>query len=43
MTSAPGCSHYGDDIFEGSRLAFLHQGKTGDGKTSRFNKFVERE
>jgi hypothetical protein len=29
-------------IFEGNRLAFLHQDKTGDGKTSRFNKFVER-
>lgn len=31
------------EIFDGSRLAFLHQDKTGDGKTSRFNKFVERE
>ena len=31
------------EIFEGSRLAFLHQDETGDGKTSRFNKFVERE
>ncbi len=31
------------EIFESSRLAFLHQEKTEDGKTSRFNKFVERE
>ncbi|MBD9572781.1 hypothetical protein ACI2KT_28040 [Ensifer adhaerens] len=31
------------EIFESSRLAFLHQEKTEGGKTSRFNKFVERE
>ncbi len=30
-------------IFEESELAFLHQDKTSDGKTSRFNKFVSRE
>lgn len=30
------------DIFEKNKLAFLHQDKTNDGKTSRFNKFVER-
>ena len=29
-------------IFDENRLAFLHQDKTADGKTSRFNKFVER-
>jgi hypothetical protein len=29
-------------IFEANKLAFLHQDKTGDGKVSRFNKFVER-
>ncbi|HWK65004.1 MAG TPA: hypothetical protein VNS34_08690 [Rhizobiaceae bacterium] len=29
-------------IFEDNNLAFLHQDKTNDGKTSRFNKFVER-
>jgi hypothetical protein len=29
-------------IFDENRLAFLHQDKTRDGKTSRFNKFVER-
>jgi hypothetical protein len=31
------------DIFEKNQLAFLYQDKTKDGKTSRFNKFVERE
>lgn len=31
------------EIFEASHLAFLHQDKTEDGKTSRFNKFVERQ
>lgn len=31
------------EIFESSRLAFLHQEKTKDGMTSRFNKFVARE
>jgi hypothetical protein len=30
------------DIFEKNKLAFLHQDKTNDGQTSRFNKFVER-
>jgi hypothetical protein len=30
-------------VFEANHLAFLHQDKTGDGKVSRFNKFVERE
>ena len=30
-------------IFDENDLAFLHQDKTGDGKTSRFNKFVERD
>jgi hypothetical protein len=30
-------------IFDESDLAFLHQDKTEDGKTSRFNKFVDRE
>ncbi|PSJ61064.1 hypothetical protein [Kumtagia ephedrae] len=30
------------DIFDKNRLAFLHQDKTGDGKPSRFNKFVDR-
>jgi hypothetical protein len=29
-------------IFDESKLAFLHQDKTADGKVSRFNKFVER-
>lgn len=29
-------------IFEGSKLAFLHQDKVGDGKTSRFHKFIDR-
>ncbi|MBS3647542.1 hypothetical protein KEU06_02735 [Pseudaminobacter sp. 19-2017] len=30
-------------IFDENHLAFLHQDKTEDGKTSRFNKFVERD
>ena len=30
------------EIFEDSELAFLHQDKTHDGKTSRFSKFVHR-
>lgn len=30
-------------IFDDSKLAFLHQDKTKDGKESRFNKFVSRE
>ncbi|MBY2910126.1 hypothetical protein [Rhizobium leguminosarum] len=30
-------------IFEENKLSFLYQDKTKDGKTSRFNKFVERE
>nr|WP_250814178.1 hypothetical protein [Neorhizobium tomejilense] len=29
-------------IFDKNKLAFLYQDKTKDGKTSRFNKFVER-
>ncbi|KPH05862.1 hypothetical protein CO657_35560 (plasmid) [Rhizobium acidisoli] len=29
-------------IFDENKLAFLYQDKTKDGKTSRFNKFVER-
>jgi len=29
-------------IFEENGLAFLHQDETGGGRTSRFNKFVER-
>lgn len=29
--------------FEESKLAFLYQDKTHDGKQSRFNKFVSRE
>ena len=29
-------------VFDDSKLAFLHQDKTEDGKLSRFNKFVER-
>jgi hypothetical protein len=28
--------------FDDNNLAFLHQDETDDGKTSRFNKFVER-
>ena len=31
------------EIFDRSKLAFLHQDKTEDGKPSRFNKFVERD
>lgn len=30
-------------IFDESDLAFLHQDKTEDGGTSRFNKFVDRQ
>jgi hypothetical protein len=30
-------------IFDENKLAFLHQDKTQDGKTSRFNKFVDRK
>ncbi|MBB4191857.1 hypothetical protein GGE45_001413 [Rhizobium aethiopicum] len=30
-------------IFDENKLAFLYQDKTKDGKTSRFNKFVERD
>lgn len=30
-------------IFEDRNLAFLHQDRTGDGATSRFNKFVDRD
>ena len=29
-------------IFDDSKLAFLHQDKTAEGKISRFNKFVSR-
>ena len=29
-------------IFDENKLAFLHQDQTADGKTSRFNKFVDR-
>ncbi|HTJ57729.1 MAG TPA: hypothetical protein VL418_09230 [Devosiaceae bacterium] len=29
-------------VFDENKLAFLYQDKTSDGKTSRFNKFVER-
>jgi len=29
-------------IFERSQLAFLYQEQTDDGKTSRFNKFIDR-
>lgn len=29
-------------VFDENRLAFLHQDETGSGKTSRFNKFVDR-
>jgi hypothetical protein len=31
------------EIVEENHLAFLHQDETADGKTSRFNKFVERD
>ncbi|MBB4482759.1 hypothetical protein [Rhizobium etli] len=30
-------------IFDKNKLAFLYQDETKDGKTSRFNKFVERD
>jgi hypothetical protein len=30
-------------IFDDNKLAFLHQEKTKDGGTSRFNKFVNRD
>ncbi|AMX96939.1 hypothetical protein EOA22_23845 [Mesorhizobium sp. M7A.F.Ca.US.014.04.1.1] len=30
-------------IFDENDLAFLYQAKTGEGKASRFNKFVERD
>jgi hypothetical protein len=30
-------------VFDENSLSFLHQDKTEDGKTSRFNKFVERQ
>lgn len=30
------------EVFDENKLAFLYQDKTADGKTSRFNKFVER-
>lgn len=30
-------------VFDENNLAFLHQDRTEDGKTSRFNKFIERE
>ena len=30
-------------IFDDTKLAFLYQDKTKDGKVSRFNKFVERD
>ena len=29
-------------VFDENDLSFLHQDETQDGKTSRFNKFVER-
>lgn len=29
-------------IFDHNKLLFLHQDRTGDGKLSRFNKFVDR-
>jgi anaerobic selenocysteine-containing dehydrogenase len=31
------------EVFEENKLAFLHQDKTADGKTGRFNKFINRE
>lgn len=31
------------EIFDKNKLAFLYQDKTKDGKTSRFNKFVDRD
>lgn len=30
-------------IFEKSKLSFLYQDETSDGKTSRFNKFISRQ
>jgi hypothetical protein len=30
-------------VFDQSKLAFIHQDKTADGKPSRFNKLVSRE
>ncbi|WP_337268231.1 hypothetical protein [Oryzifoliimicrobium ureilyticus] len=30
-------------IFEHNKLAFLYQDETSDGKTSRFNKFINRD
>lgn len=29
-------------VFDENELAFLHQDETADGRTSRFNKFVDR-
>lgn len=31
------------EIFDNSKLAFLHQEETDDGAQSRFNKFVSRD
>lgn len=31
------------DIFEKEGLAFLYQEETGDGKLSKFNKFINRQ
>jgi hypothetical protein len=31
------------EVFDESKLVFLHQDKTADGKTSRFNKFVSAD
>jgi hypothetical protein len=31
------------EIFDANELAFLHQNETGEGDTSRFNKFVRRK
>jgi hypothetical protein len=31
------------EIFDGRKLAFLHQDETEGGKESRFNKFVDRQ
>jgi hypothetical protein len=30
-------------IFDSNKLSFLHQDKTEDGGTSRFNKFISRD
>ena len=30
------------EVFDDNKLAFLYQDKTADGKTSRFNKFIEK-